>query len=166
MLVWRDHKPRPSGPKYQEGILDKASDEPTAAFLAHPESDGRSQLLRDHLSGVSRGTQSHADKIGIGPAGAAIGLLHDLGKYSNAFQQYLRRMALSQDTEQPDPERGRIDHSTAGAQLIWHSLKPVGTRNHRGNAGNLRRVQSFRIDRWRCSPRARATIRRSTPKLA
>ena len=56
-----------------------------------------------------------------------IGLLHDFGKYSHSFQEYLRRMSLDQDTEQPDPERGKIDHSTAGAQTIWRTLKQQGT---------------------------------------
>jgi CRISPR-associated endonuclease/helicase Cas3 len=93
-------------------------------FLAHLES-GREQLLRDHLRGVSVAARRNADKLGLGPAGALIGTLHDLGKYSRTFQQYLRRMALNQDTEQ-DSERGKIDHSTAGAQTIWRSLKSRG----------------------------------------
>jgi CRISPR-associated endonuclease/helicase Cas3 len=67
-----------------------------------------------------------AEKIGIGAAGGAIGLLHDLGKYSRDFQRYLRRMALDQDTEEQGPGRGKIDHSTAGAQTIWRSLKRKG----------------------------------------
>ena len=97
------------------------------AFLAHLESDGRRQLLRDHLLAVSQATGRRAEKIGIGAAGATIGLLHDLGKYSCDFQQYLRRMALDQDTEEPRPARGTIDHSTAGAQTIWRGLKAKGT---------------------------------------
>jgi CRISPR-associated endonuclease/helicase Cas3 len=67
-----------------------------------------------------------AEKIGLGAAGTTIGLLHDLGKYSRDFQQYLRRMALDQDTEEPRPARGTIDHSTAGAQTIWRSLHGKG----------------------------------------
>ena len=65
-------------------------------------------------------------KSGLLQPGELIGLMHDLGKYSRAFRDYLRRMALDQDTEQ-DSERGKIDHSTAGAQTIWRSLKPQGT---------------------------------------
>jgi CRISPR-associated endonuclease/helicase Cas3 len=97
-----------------------------AECLAHLEGN-REQLLRDHLFAVSEAARSHADKIGIGAAGAAIGLLHDFGKYSRSFQEYLRRMSLDQDTEEPDPERGKIDHSTAGAQTIWRTLKQQGT---------------------------------------
>jgi CRISPR-associated endonuclease/helicase Cas3 len=76
-----------------------------------------------------------SEKAGIGAAGAAIGLLHDLGKYSRDFQQYLRRMALDQDTEEQGPGRGKIDHSTAGAQTIWRSLKRKG--NLEGVVGEI-----------------------------
>jgi len=61
-------------------------------FLTHLEDDGRRQLLREHLLSFGQ--------VGIGTAGAGIGLLHNLGKYSRDFQQYLRCMALDQDTEQ------------------------------------------------------------------
>lgn len=98
--------------------------EPTNVFLAHIEPDGRSQKLLDHLLAVSGAAGIAAEKIGIGAAGATIGLLHDFGKYSRDFQSYLRRMTVAQDTEQPGPGRGKIDHSTAGAQAVWRRLWP------------------------------------------
>src|ERR1019366_5910036 len=104
-------------------------------FLAHLEDDGRRQLLRDHLLSVSQAAGRMSETVGLGAAGAAIGLLHDLGKYSRDFQQYLRRMALDQDTEQQGPGRGKIDHSTAGAQTIWRSLKRKG--NLEGVVGEI-----------------------------
>lgn len=91
-------------------------------FLARPD-----QLLRDHLQSVSEATRKHGDKIGIGAAGQAIGLLHDIGKYSSGFQQYLERMMLCDDIEQKKAERGTVDHSTAGAQTIWSKFKDRGT---------------------------------------
>jgi len=74
-------------------------------FLAHLEVDGRRQPLRDHLLSVSQAAGRMSEAVGLGAAGAAIGLLHDLGKYSREFQQYLRRMALDQDTEQVESGR-------------------------------------------------------------
>jgi CRISPR-associated endonuclease/helicase Cas3 len=48
------------------------------------------------------------------------GILHDLGKYSQAFQTYLRS---AEGKINPDSElRGKIDHSTAGAQIIWEAM--------------------------------------------
>jgi CRISPR-associated endonuclease/helicase Cas3 len=97
----------------------------SSAFLAHLEPDGSSQLLRDHLFSVSHATRSAAEKIGLGGAGAMIGLLHDIGKYSRDFQRYLRQIPVDQDTEQ-QLKRGSVDHSTAGAQAIWGGLRKQG----------------------------------------
>src|ERR1035438_1547663 len=86
--------------------------EQAVAFLAHTESDGRSQLLRDHLGSVSQAARRAAEKIGLGAAGAMIGLLHDLGKYSRDFQQYLRHIPSDRDTEQRELKRGTIDRKS------------------------------------------------------
>jgi hypothetical protein len=70
-------------------------------FFAHLHSGGKGQPVRDHLLAVSRQARKHAEKLGLGPAAAATGFLRDLGKYSQAFQQYLERMAETQDTAPP-----------------------------------------------------------------
>ncbi len=54
-------------------------------------------------------------------AGELIGLAHDLGKYSAAFQRYIG------DSEgNAAAERGSVDHSTAGAQIIERGLTRAG----------------------------------------
>ena len=78
------------------------------------------------MESVSRAARGASEKIGLGAAGATIGLLHDLGKYSRNFQRYLRQILPDQDTEQQDLKRGMVDHSTAGAQTIWRGLKEKG----------------------------------------
>ncbi len=97
-------------------------------FLAHRrKEDGAEQSIADHLRGVSCWAGRHASKIGLRQAGELVGLLHDLGKYSNAFQSYLKSAAGLLD---PDADgytdfvsvKGKIDHSTAGAQYIWRRL--------------------------------------------
>lgn len=87
-------------------------------YLAHSSGD-RKQFLHEHLFQVSRLSGEVARKCGLERAGTAIGLLHDLGKYSSAFQTYLR---LSQDPFGDAPDRGTVDHSTAGAQAVWRAL--------------------------------------------
>ena len=66
---------------------------PEKWFLAHLGSSGEIQLLRDHLLEVSAITSRLATKTGMPRAGELIGLAHDLGKYSDAFQQYLQQVA-------------------------------------------------------------------------
>jgi len=90
------------------------------SFLAHLRPPGEEQLLRDHLLRVSAITSRLAAKVGMPRVGALIGLAHDLGKYSTAFQQYLRKVAGDAAMEmEPDFSlRGSVDHSTAGAQII------------------------------------------------
>lgn len=104
-------------------------------YIAHVRENGDRQWLRDHLRGVGEKTSTSAAKIGLATQGELIGLLHDLGKYSAAFQAYLgsARGILNQDEDEnfvdADKLRGKIDHSTAGAQMVWRELEkrgPVG----------------------------------------
>lgn len=61
------------------------------AFIAHVRaSDGSEQQLYDHLTGTAQTSKALATKIGLPLAGELIGLVHDLGKYSQAFQEYIK----------------------------------------------------------------------------
>src|SRR3990172_4315 len=97
-------------------------------FIAHRRDDGDCQSLAQHLLDVSSLASCFAGKIGLGLSGELIGLLHDLGKYSREFQQYLRSAVglLEQDKDDdyvdPRSKKGKVDHSTAGAQTIWQKL--------------------------------------------
>ena len=55
-------------------------------FIAHVRDNGEQQPLLEHLRGVGKKAATNAAKIGLGAQGELIGLLHDLGKYSDAFQ--------------------------------------------------------------------------------
>lgn len=78
------------------------------SFFAHSVS-GRAENvwepLREHLDAVAGRAAEFAGKFGGAALGEALGLLHDLGKYDDRFQQRLRSADV------------RHDHSTAGAQL-------------------------------------------------
>ncbi|MCX6975923.1 MAG: CRISPR-associated helicase Cas3' [Verrucomicrobia bacterium] len=97
-------------------------------FIAHHRaSDQAQQSLRDHLLGVASLAGQNASKIGLAEAGELIGLVHDLGKYSAAFQSYLKSAVglIDQDEDEyvdAGALKGKVDHSTAGAQLIWKEL--------------------------------------------
>lgn len=98
-------------------------------FAAHYRaSDGHWQTLESHLVGVADLASQFAAKLQLSKQGELLGLLHDLGKYSIEFQNYLKSAtgALNQDEDEEwvDSEKlkGKVDHSTAGAQLVWQKL--------------------------------------------
>ena len=88
------------------------------------------QPLQDHLDAVAAMAAEFASAFDADEWGHTLGAWHDLGKYSEAFQNYLRRSAA------PDPHRadlghedgtgGRVDHSTAGAQHAVETLPVLG----------------------------------------
>lgn len=61
---------------------------PYAHTTTGPESEW--ELLDDHLEAVAVEAETFARKFGAGPLGRAAGLLHDLGKAKDRFQQRLR----------------------------------------------------------------------------
>jgi CRISPR-associated endonuclease/helicase Cas3 len=63
------------------------------------------QLLRDHLVSVATLSAQRGAKFGAGGAATLAGLLHDLGKYTAAFQRRLEGGAS-------------VDHATAGAYEV------------------------------------------------
>ncbi|MCX5724141.1 MAG: CRISPR-associated helicase Cas3' [Nitrospirae bacterium] len=101
-------------------------------YVAHQRKmDGAVQSLECHLLGVAGIAKSLAAKIGLKEQGELIGLLHDLGKYSNEFQVYLQSavgLINPDEDEYVDAPglKGKVDHSTAGAQLVWEELSKQG----------------------------------------
>ena len=57
----------------------------------------------------------------LSPLTGFCGRWHDLGKFSDAFQNYIRQVASDAHTGET---RGRVDHSTAGAQHAMSALPP------------------------------------------
>jgi CRISPR-associated endonuclease/helicase Cas3 len=102
-------------------------------FIAHyRESDHATQSLVDHLLQVAERARSSAGKVGLPMHGELLGLLHDFGKYSDEFQAYLKSAVglLNQDEDEEFVDarglKGKIDHSTAGAQVVWRDLTECG----------------------------------------
>jgi CRISPR-associated endonuclease/helicase Cas3 len=102
-------------------------------FVAHRrKADGEIQTVSQHLRAVSDIASQFSSKIGLPQAGRLIGLLHDFGKYSKAFQIYIKSatgfLNPDQDDEYIDSRglKGKIDHSSAGSQYIWRELRKYG----------------------------------------
>jgi CRISPR-associated endonuclease/helicase Cas3 len=110
--------------------------ETNCAAYAHTlagEPPAKWELLGRHLAEVGGLAGEFANAFGARAWGEALGYWHDLGKYSNAFQEYLLRNA-DPDASEPSVAGGRVDHSTFGAQ---YAAKTIG--GHRG------RVMAFCI---------------------
>lgn len=104
-------------------------------FIAHRrEKDGAIQDLFCHLKEVSFQTGKYASKIGLEKQGQLIGLLHDLGKASLEFEQYIKLATGLIDQNNDDyvetrRKKGEIDHSTAGAQVIYRYFSDSGNES-------------------------------------
>jgi CRISPR-associated endonuclease/helicase Cas3 len=89
-------------------------------FVAHYRpSDGAIQDIWSHLEGVGQRAARIANKIALGPVGELLGLVHDLGKASDAFDDYIRQaVGLPIRSGSNSIEvKGTVDHSTAGG--VW-----------------------------------------------
>ncbi|MBN2619657.1 CRISPR-associated endonuclease Cas3'', partial [candidate division WOR-3 bacterium] len=71
------------------------------------------QRLDEHLKNVAALARKFAKPFGAGNWAYAAGLLHDIGKFSDKFQEYLTLPA-----EKQKKLRGKINHSSAGAQEV------------------------------------------------
>ena len=84
-------------------------------FLAHYDENGMQQSLKDHITGVMHLAMTEGAKIGIGHMVQVIAMTHDMGKYSEEFQDYLRRGRIAE-------EKGRVNHTSAGAEILYGCL--------------------------------------------
>ncbi len=106
-----------------------------ADYIAHRrEKDGEIQYLTEHLDEVSKKTGEFASKIGLKEQGELIGLLHDIGKASQEFQDYIKSAVGLIDQDEDDyvnaeELKGKTDHSSSGAQLIYQHLGVKSTEN-------------------------------------
>lgn len=76
------------------------------AHTSDSQDTGQWQSLPSHLLNVAELSGNFASKFGAREWGYLAGLLHDIGKYSSAFQKRLRDPTVA------------VDHSTAGAQYL------------------------------------------------
>ena len=76
-------------------------------YIAHLNEE-HTQTLKDHLCGTAELAGHFAGRFGKSDWGYACGMLHDIGKYSLAFQDKIKNNSNRQ-----------VDHSTAGAKACF-----------------------------------------------
>lgn len=77
------------------------------------------QSVKEHLLNVSKLSELYGNKIGMKNTAKLIGLLHDLGKETKIFDNYIR-YSISNPNDKS--LKGSIDHSTAGARYIYDNF--------------------------------------------
>ena len=130
--------------QFQRMVTRRAMESPKVkSVIAHVRQfDGAVQTLEAHLHEVGAIAAENTAKIGLPDAGRLLGLLHDFGKYSQQFQAYIRSATGDMDRDDEDyvdasSLKGKIDHSTAGAQYIWNAFKKIGGRGQGELTGQM-----------------------------
>ena len=106
-------------------------------YIAHISEDSdskRIQTVLKHLLNTGDLARKNGAKIGAEEITELIGFLHDLGKYSNAFQNYLQSatgVISEDDYDYVDANKlkGKIDHSSAGAQYVWQYITNLNPKD-------------------------------------
>ncbi|ODU55058.1 MAG: CRISPR-associated endonuclease Cas3'', partial [Clostridium sp. SCN 57-10] len=84
-------------------------------YLAHVHADEqtgqREQSMAEHLTNTAKQAAAFAEAFSAGEAGYLCGILHDIGKYSAAFQRRIRGSGE------------QTDHATAGAQTAFSQFR-------------------------------------------
>ena len=106
-------------------------------YISHiRDKEPRFQSVETHLLETADLAKQYAAVIDLAEIGELLGLLHDCGKYSSDFQQYIKSSSGFCDQDHDDDScsqrteknrqalsmQGKIDHSTAGAQFVWQKL--------------------------------------------
>jgi CRISPR-associated endonuclease/helicase Cas3 len=98
---------------------------PIAHVLISDSGELRTHGLLEHLEGTARLARDFASVFGGEDWAFLAGLWHDLGKFSDEFQAYIRQENGVEAHIENVP--GRVDHSTAGAQ---HAVKELNLSGH------------------------------------
>jgi len=93
-------------------------------YIAHiRESDKHIQTVEEHLLEVKKLAESYGENMGVQHITGLAGMLHDLGKYTNEFREYILEAVANPDSP---PKRGSVDHSTAGGKLLYELFHKKG----------------------------------------
>lgn len=86
-------------------------------YIAHIRSqDGEIQTVEEHLLEVKTLAESFGEKIAVKHIAGLAGILHDMGKYTEEFRDYIEAAVFHPEIA---PARGTVDHSTAGGKLLY-----------------------------------------------
>ncbi len=90
-------------------------------YFAHITDDLKTQPLEEHLENTGELAASFAEVMNESAVARMLGRLHDLGKYGEQWQNYLKK-STGYDPSIPDESCKRGEHSTAGAAWLIKNM--------------------------------------------
>lgn len=97
----------------------------TKIYAHSANKENKRQPLDRHCTNVALKASEFAECFGSGAWAYNIGLLHDLGKASTAFQNYLKS-ASNEDSDEDGAYISKTNHSGAGAVCAVNEYKEMG----------------------------------------
>ena len=85
----------------------------------------KDQSVREHLLAVSKFCAKFAETVHLSNTAKLCGLLHDMGKYSNAFQEYIneaKEHTIDGTYKEWIKKRKKGDHGVYGAKYIYENI--------------------------------------------
>lgn len=87
-------------------------------YIAHiRSSDNKIQTVAEHLLAVKALAEDYGKSLGVKHMAGLAGMLHDVGKYTPQFMEYITLAVQNPDAP---PKRGTVDHATAGGRLLFN----------------------------------------------
>lgn len=83
-------------------------------YIAHKTDDGREEPINDHLRLVAEKAAAFAGSFGSADWAYNMGILHDVGKYSDKFQRRIKESGP------------KVDHSSVGAYVMSAINRDIG----------------------------------------
>ena len=82
------------------------------------KTDDMIQTVEEHLTGVSKLCSEYAKEYGFEYTGKLLGLLHDMGKFTSEFAEYIRE-GIKREKEGSEPLSKTVDHGKYGAIFLF-----------------------------------------------
>lgn len=96
------------------------------AHLKKENENWKKHTLSEHLEGVAKFAKFFANEFNCDDWGHIVGMLHDLGKTSNEFQEYIRYVTEYDTTIKTKYKSKGPDHSTASAKYAKEKYGELG----------------------------------------
>ncbi len=97
-------------------------------YIAHINSENRVQSCEQHSRNVANYAKECLKVVNLEKTGYLAGLLHDCGKFTDAFSRYIKKSAKGESVR-----KGEVIHSFAGVYYIlkkYHSNEKPTTCNN------------------------------------